>query len=794
MSARRSCRPASSRVRFRPCSGRSARSGSARSARNQKPLVIALSVLIVLGVIGALLIAPLRNFLATSSVPVIGGCGSGSACQAATAYLADYGSGNYEAMYGYVSAASRAKFSSQDILGSNYQNSHDYIVNRTKAILSQAQITTIQTTVGQTTTSSDTSATVAVHVVMSSTRLDPIIQDIAIPMVKESGKWMVNWTPGLIFKQLDDPSDPTYTRLVVLNETVGSRGAIYDAAGDVLAKDDTVYDIDVDPSKITNESSLDNALATDLNMTAAQVKAAYSANPPAPVRTITSGYYTQIQSALSTLPGVYTQQRTARVYPYGPDTMAVTGYVSGVTPDDLKNDTSHYYCAQDDPNTCGASDVAGHAGVEQWGEQYLRPTKGGTLVIVARNADGTPASTPLATIGSRQAVNGDDIHTTISLKDQQAAMGMLRLYQRYNGGDFAVDPATGKVLVMASYTPLNSSQYKECDPNDFSLNFQPAVAACQSTDGALLNRALASAQPTGSVFKIVTLSAYLEHGGSPTQQYDCKGSYLIPGTTTPQVDTDPAKPQMATAPAAIGPSCDLTYYEIGVALNNSDPNLLSNTAKAFGLGSPVNVVGAPSGAEVPGFVPDPAWLKQTQNANWAPVDAANLAIGQGAFLATPAQVTMVAAGIANNGIRMQPTLIASVNGPDGSVVLNSAPTQLGTIPLSSQNLPIVQQAMLGPTSPGGTAYSSFKNFGLPVAGKTGTSQTSQPRPDSWFMSYAPVPPQTASIASAALVENSTIGEYCAVPMSMQILRAQLNLTGNPDPTLVQYCQQAFYPH
>ncbi|HEX6819979.1 MAG TPA: NTF2-like N-terminal transpeptidase domain-containing protein, partial [Ktedonobacterales bacterium] len=201
---------------------------SARSARSQGPLVIVLSAVIVLGVIGALLAAPLRNFLATSNVPVIGGCGAGSPCQAATAYLADYGSGNYEAMYGYVSSASRTKFSSPDILGSNYKDAHDYIVNRTSAILSEAQITTIQTTPGDTTMKSDTSASVAVHVVMSSARLDPINQDLAIPLVKEGGKWMVSWTPGLIFKQLDDPSDPTYTHLVRLNETVGGRGTIFD--------------------------------------------------------------------------------------------------------------------------------------------------------------------------------------------------------------------------------------------------------------------------------------------------------------------------------------------------------------------------------------------------------------------------------------------------------------------------------------------------------------------------------------------------------------------------------------
>lgn len=762
---------------------------SARAQRSQGPLVLALSILIIIGVLAALLISPLHGLLQTSSVPVIGGCGDGSPCQAATAYLADYASGNYESMYGHVSTASRTKFGSKDILGSNYKDAHDYIVNRTSAILGEAQITTIETTLGETKNQSDTQATVAAHITMTSARVGAIVQDLTVPLAKESGKWMVNWTPGLIFKQLDDPTDPTYRRLVQLRETTGNRGSIFDRDGNALAKDDTVYDIDVDTSKIANETNLDNALATDLNMTAAQVKAAYGAGTP--VRTITSDYYNTIKGSLSSLPGVSAQQRTARVYPYGPDLMAVTGYVSPVTPDDLKNDTSHYYCDLDDASSCTASDVAGHAGVEAWGEQYLRPVKGGSLVIVDRNADGSPASNALVTLGARQASNGDDVHTTISLKDQQAAMGMMRTYQRYAGGTFAVDPGSGEVLVMASYAPLNSSQYKECDPNDFSLNFQPAVQACVNTPGAQLNRALASAQPIGSMFKIIALSAYLEHGGSPTQQWDCRGPYLVPGQKDPLVDTDPNKPLKATAPGAIGPSCDTTYWEIGVALNSADPNLLPTAAKQFGYGSPTNVIGVPGGVESAGLVPDPQWLKENKSADWAPIDAANLAVGQGFFLATPAQVALVSAGIANSGVRMQPRLVTSVSGPGGTLVTSFGPKQLGTIPLSSQNLGIVQTAMLGPTSPGGTAYSSFQNFPMPVAGKTGTAQVCTnctTLPQSWFMSYAPVPPKTPTIATAALIENSNFGEFCAVPLTMQVLRAQFNLTGNPDPTLVSACR------
>jgi penicillin-binding protein 2 len=757
-----------------------------RAQRSQGWLVLVLSVLIVVGVIAALLVTPLRDLLRTSNVPLIGGCGDGSPCQVATAYLADYGSSDYESMYNLTSSASHTRFGAADTRG-GYKDGHDYIVNRTKAIVGEAQITSIQTTVGGATSQSDTQATVTTHVVMTSARVGQIIEDLKISLVKENGKWLVDWTPGLIFTQLDDPSDPQYHRLVHLFATSASRGAILDRDGNALAKDDTVYDIDVDTSKITNEASLDATLATNLNMTSDQVKAAYKAGHP--VRTISKDYYAKISGSLGSLPAVHAEQRTARVYPNGAATAAITGYVSVVTPDDLKNDGERYYCDLDDPNTCGRDDIAGHTGIEVWAEQYLRPAKGGTLAIVERNADGSLSNQPLITLGSRQPTSGADVHTTISLKDQQTAYGMLNLYQNYGGAAFAVVPSSGEVLVMASYPA--------CDPNDFSLAFDPGVQACNSaTDGRQLNRALTSAQPIGSAFKVVTLSAYLEHGGSLTQTYQCGGDYHVPGTSIVKHDTAHSASAYFTAVDAFGPSCDWTFWAISATVNAQGNTFLSDMAKSYGYGSATGIVGVPDGLESPGLVPDPDWLSKTQNgATWTAAEAVDLGIGQGAFLATPAQVAMVAAAVANNGVRMQPRLVTTVISADGTPIVSSAPKQVGKLPLLSQNLANVQNALLKPTSPGGTAYSSFKNFAMPVAGKTGTAEVPNPRPQSWFLSYAPTSPTSAAsgtpIATAALVEHSSYGEQCAVPMTLQIMRTHFNQPGDPDPTLLNQCKQHF---
>jgi len=759
-----------------------------RPQRTQGPIVLVLSVLIVVGVIGALLATPLRDLLRNSPVPILGGCTDGSPCQAATTFLADYGSGDYESMYNLTSSASRTRFNSPDILkvspSFQYKDAHDYIVTRTKTILSSdfADVTSIQTTVGETKAQTDSQAQVSAHVVMISGRVGSFAQDITIPLAKEHGKWLVDWTPGLILKQLDDPADPNYRRKVTFTpDTSAERGTIFDRDDNALAKDDTVYDINVDTSRISNEASLDNALATNLNMTADQVKAAYKAGKP--VRTISKEYYATIGSSLNALPGVSAHQHMARVYPFGTDTAAVTGYALLDNADCLKAAAG----AGVDTSVYGPSDYSGCSGVELWSEKYLHATIGGTLQIVERNADGTDGA-PVTTVASRQGAPGADVHTTISLKDQQTAYGMLKLYQTFGGGAFAVEPSSGAVLVMASYPA--------CDPNDFSLAFDPGIQACNTaTDGRALNRALTSEQPIGSAFKVVTLSAALEHNVvTPTETLPCTGSYLVTGEQTPRTDPDPTKPATTTAPAALGPSCDVTYWLLADRLNHADPTFLPIMAKAFGYGAATGIVGVPANAERPGLVPDPQWIQTNKNARWSPTDAANLGIGQGFFLATPAQVAMVGAAIANNGTRMQPRLVTTITSADGTLITSFEAKPAGKLPISSQNLTILQNALLGPTSPGGTAYSSFRNFSIPVAGKTGTAETPNPRPHSWFMSYAPASPSslastTSPIATGVLVEHSTYGEWCAVPMTLQIMRTHFNQPGNPDPTFVDGCKR-----
>ena len=636
------------------------------------------------------------------------------------------------------------------------------------------------------TQTSNTQASVPARIVYTSSVFGTFVEDIAIPLVDENGNWKVNWSPGLIIPQLDDPNgDPNYQRHIRADISVGKRGTIYDncttscGPSDILAEDAPVWQIEVHSAQVANEGTLVQSLSTALALPAAQIKDNYEA----PWNCGPSGYKLAAtldsqptsaqQQTLNAIAGVSINATTERVYPYGADLAAVTGYIAPISSDQLGADKTGYY------NQCS---LIGDAGVEEWGEQYLRPIQGGALAIYGRNADGTDQATPYYTIINQASANGDDIHTAINLADEQAAVAALKAVPSGKGrGAFAVDPTTGLVLVLASEPA--------CDPNAFAQGNVAISNACatDSTNQPLENYALQAQVPTGSIFKIVTLSTALENGISPTQTYQASGTYQIPGQPTPLTINQGRCQGNVTAPDAIGPSCDLVYYQIGVQLGNINPNLIPNMARAYGFGSAPGVVGIPASEQAAGLVPDPAYYQQQNIGNWAPVDSANLAIGQGDFEANPAQVTMMTQAVADNGVRLQPRLVTAVT--NGSQVVTSYPqTQIGTVPVSSTNLAIIQIAMQGTTqSPNGTSYDTFHTLPVLVGGKTGTAQACDNCTTShaWSTDYGPsspaggpaVAPQIAVTALITFSAGSGSGDIFASPVCKAVIAADLHVSG-----------------
>jgi penicillin-binding protein 2 len=235
---------------------------------------------------------------------------------------------------------------------------------------------------------------------------------------------------------------------------------------------------------------------------------------------------------------------------------------------------------------------------------------------------------------------------------------------------------------------------------------------------------------------------------------------------------------------ALTASCDVTFYEVGMALDEVGEDVLPRYARAFGFGELTGLVGLPEDA---GLVPDYQWKVNNVGEAWWVGDTVNLAIGQGYLLVTPLQVARMIAAVGNGGTLVRPYIIDRIgSGVNGEPVQVTEPQAVGTLPLGSQHLAAIQEALLGVTTMSiGTAPYRFAGLSVPVAGKTGTAESGGPEtlPHSWFAAYAPA--NAPEIAIVVVVEQIGEGSTFAAPMTRQVVEAYYGLALTPLPAVAQ---------
>jgi penicillin-binding protein 2 len=231
---------------------------------------------------------------------------------------------------------------------------------------------------------------------------------------------------------------------------------------------------------------------------------------------------------------------------------------------------------------------------------------------------------------------------------------------------------------------------------------------------------------------------------------------------------------------ALTASCDVTFYDVGLALDELDVDVLPRYARGFGFGVPTGLVGL---LEDGGLVPDHDWKVDNVGEKWWVGDSVNLSIGQGYLLVTPLQTARMMAAVANGGTLLRPYIIDRIgSGPTGEPEDVTEPKVVGTLPVSPAHLAAIQEALFGVTTMEiGTAPHRFAGLRIPVAGKTGTAESGGPEtlPHSWFGAYAPA--NDPEIAIAIVVETVGEGSTFAAPMTRQVVEAYYGLPLTPLP-------------
>ncbi|TAJ48325.1 MAG: penicillin-binding protein 2 [Herbiconiux sp.] len=356
-----------------------------------------------------------------------------------------------------------------------------------------------------------------------------------------------------------------------------------------------------------------------------------------------------------------------------------------------------------------------------------------------------------------QNPQGASIETTIDPVVQQAAYDALGDQQ---GAVIAIEPSTGKILAMVSKP--------DYDPNALAVHDSQQVLDTYETllgaDGdPLINKTINDLNPPGSTFKIVTTAAALQNAGLGIDHTEPNLARLpLPGSDSTVSNSGGGTcggGDTTTIQTAFVLSCNIPMAELGMEIGEG---ALGDMAKAFGFGTDLSVPMDVSQSVYPRGLDD--------------AQVALSAFGQGSDVATPIQIAMLSAAVANGGKLMTPTLVDEIRAPDLSVLQSFEAKEFST-PLTSVTASTLSQLMVEAVESG--AATNARIDGVSVAGKTGTAENGEGDPYTlWFTGFAPA--DNPRVAVAVVVENggglgqSGSGNQVAAPIAQRVLEAVLS--------------------
>jgi peptidoglycan glycosyltransferase len=419
-----------------------------------------------------------------------------------------------------------------------------------------------------------------------------------------------------------------------------------------------------------------------------------------------------------------------RRYPQGPLTAQVVGY-----------------------STVGKS----RTGLERSLNDYLTASNTDLSGLVDKAFDELRGKT---VVGSKVVLNLD-------LDAQKLALEQLG---SNCGAVVALDPRTGKVLVMASAPSF--------DPNLVERRFDAIskIEANCENPSPLLNRATAGLFIPGSAFKVVTAAAALESRKfTPGSRFYDPGYCVVYGKQVHNF-ADQSGPEVFGSldfTTGLVHSVNSVFCKVGQALG---AKRILDTAKKFGFYDIPPLETPTDERRASGLYDDNGRLYYPKRDS--DVDAGRMAFGQEDMVVTPLQMAMVAGAIGNRGELMEPQLVDRIVTPKGHTILRKKPHVIRQAVRKSTARELAEM-MRGVVSEGtGTAA---QIAGYSVAGKTGTAETGAPTNTTWFIAFAGRDEESpAEVAVAVVLQNqSGVGGTTAAPIARAVMEAILSSRKNP---------------
>lgn len=542
-----------------------------------------------------------------------------------------------------------------------------------------------------------------------------------------------------------------------------SRGLVYDRNGNIIVGNQSAYDILITPRELARFDtagfcSIFNLTAERLESMLSDIHARRRAIGYQSViflRQVSNEQYTRFLEKSYKFPGFSVQTRSVRNYPSS-ICGNLLGYIIEADPAFLEKNPGYR-----------PGDYMGRTGLEESYENWLKGDKGYTIYL--RDVHNRIKSSYENGEYDKAAVPGRDMVTTIDLPLQ--AFGE-ELMKNKVGSVIAIDPSTGEILTLITSTGLST---------EYLTNFGSYYSQVISDPlKPMFNRAIMSAYPPGSVFKLVNGLIGLQEGVvTPQTRYSCNMGYRA-GSLTVGCHSHPSPTNLMQS---VMMSCNAYYCN--VFRNILDNPVYANTAaamdrwqeyvKSFGFGTRL---GIDIPGELTGSLPGSALYDRIYGKNrWRSLTVVSLSIGQGEMGATPLQLANLAVIMANRGHFYTPHLVREiVDEPSFTPAV-----ERHDVMVDPEHFPVIVEGMFqavnAPAGSGATARLAAIP-GVELCGKTGTAQNPHGEDNSVFICFAPK--DNPKIAVAVYIEQGGFGASQAAPVAS--LLVEKYLTGQIHPS------------
>ena len=540
------------------------------------------------------------------------------------------------------------------------------------------------------------------------------------------------------------------------SKIIPQRGFIFDSKNTLLVENNIQQDLEINPSFIENPMIFLKQISDLLELNLNKIESdfyirAMGKSPNEPyilIKDLNEKQIAKLSVNLKKIKGAEIISSFSRNVIHKEVMAPVIGYVGNISREDI------FY----NPELSQFKSLKiGKTGVEKDFDSILRGNMG--YRIQERDSNGKL----IRNISLEPPIKGKDLQLSIDLDLQK------KLFSDFNGRKgalVAIEPKTGLIRAL-----ISSPTY---DPNLLNTinDYEEVKSLFADKDSPLFNRALSGQYPPASTLKpFVGMAALEAETISWEKQIIDSGEYYVEGDERPYKGWKEGGHGNVDMKKAIVESSDVYFYSLAydLTINNLSPFL-----EKFGYGKQSGL----TENEAKGILPSRKWKLGYIGEAWFKGDTINMGIGQGYITATPIQIALAYAALANKGEIVKPRIIEKV-GNDSTEKVSKLNISLS----DNKNWKRIEEALLGVVEASNGTANNIYDRNIRIAGKTGTAQVKSIgeteykflredeslRDHALFVGYGPV--EDPKLVVVAIIENGESGSAVAAPL----VRKAINL-------------------